>query len=205
VLRTPKSPSHAPSVSGESGTRRRSKSHGKGTQKAVPGPCTRRQDLAGPLVGEIDTRAPLRHGGYRRSDTGRMPDFPQPSAHLRDERGEDRGQSCQNCYGSVASAIRLYSSGTTTQRKGIAVRSSINCDPRYPALIPRFWTSSRLVTARHGIRPRGPGIARGRRKGRENAEKGRVFDSTPSRIRTCDLRIRSPLLYPTELWAHAVL
>ena len=25
--------------------------------------------------------------------------------------------------------------------------------------------------------------------------------STPSRIRTCDLRIRSPLLYPTELWA----
>ena len=26
-------------------------------------------------------------------------------------------------------------------------------------------------------------------------------ESTPSRIRTCDLRIRSPLLYPTELWA----
>ena len=26
-------------------------------------------------------------------------------------------------------------------------------------------------------------------------------DSTPSRIRTCDLRIRSPLLYPAELWA----
>jgi hypothetical protein len=25
--------------------------------------------------------------------------------------------------------------------------------------------------------------------------------NTPSRIRTCDLRIRSPLLYPTELWA----
>ncbi len=25
--------------------------------------------------------------------------------------------------------------------------------------------------------------------------------STPSRIRTCDLRIRSPLLYPAELWA----
>ena len=28
-----------------------------------------------------------------------------------------------------------------------------------------------------------------------------VSESTPSRIRTCDLRIRSPLLYPTELWA----
>ena len=28
-----------------------------------------------------------------------------------------------------------------------------------------------------------------------------VPDSTPSRIRTYDLRIRSPLLYPTELWA----
>ena len=27
------------------------------------------------------------------------------------------------------------------------------------------------------------------------------FSSTPSRIRTCDLRIRSPLLYPAELWA----
>jgi hypothetical protein len=26
--------------------------------------------------------------------------------------------------------------------------------------------------------------------------------STPSRIRTCDLRIRSPLLYPAELWAQ---
>ena len=26
--------------------------------------------------------------------------------------------------------------------------------------------------------------------------------STPSRIRTCDLRIRSPLLYPAELWAR---
>jgi hypothetical protein len=36
-------------------------------------------------------------------------------------------------------------------------------------------------------------------------EKDRVFDSTPSRIRTYDLRIRSPLLYPAELWAHAVL
>ena len=28
------------------------------------------------------------------------------------------------------------------------------------------------------------------------------FAGAPSRIRTCDLRIRSPLLYPTELWAH---
>ncbi len=27
-------------------------------------------------------------------------------------------------------------------------------------------------------------------------------ESTPSRIRTCDLRIRSPLLYPAELWAR---
>ena len=26
--------------------------------------------------------------------------------------------------------------------------------------------------------------------------------STPSRIRTYDLRIRSPLLYPAELWAR---
>ena len=26
--------------------------------------------------------------------------------------------------------------------------------------------------------------------------------SAPSRIRTCDLRIRSPALYPTELWAQ---
>gem|GEM_PF-6198243 len=26
--------------------------------------------------------------------------------------------------------------------------------------------------------------------------------STPSRIRTCDLRIRNPLLYPAELWAR---
>ena len=28
--------------------------------------------------------------------------------------------------------------------------------------------------------------------------------STPSRIRTCDLRIRSPLLYPAELWARVL-
>ena len=28
--------------------------------------------------------------------------------------------------------------------------------------------------------------------------------STPDRIRTCDLRIRSPLLYPTELRAHVI-
>ena len=27
------------------------------------------------------------------------------------------------------------------------------------------------------------------------------FTGAPSRIRTCDLRIRSPLLYPVELWA----
>ena len=25
---------------------------------------------------------------------------------------------------------------------------------------------------------------------------------TPSRIRTCDTRIRSPVLYPAELWVH---
>ena len=31
-----------------------------------------------------------------------------------------------------------------------------------------------------------------------------VFGSTPSRIRTYDLRIRSPLLYPAELWAREV-
>lgn len=29
------------------------------------------------------------------------------------------------------------------------------------------------------------------------------FFGTPKRIRTSDLRIRSPLLYPAELWAHA--
>ena len=29
-------------------------------------------------------------------------------------------------------------------------------------------------------------------------------NSTPDRIRTCDLRIRSPLLYPTELRAHGL-
>ena len=29
--------------------------------------------------------------------------------------------------------------------------------------------------------------------------------STPGRIRTCDLRIRSPLLYPAELRAHGIL
>ena len=29
-----------------------------------------------------------------------------------------------------------------------------------------------------------------------------TVDGTPGRIRTCDLRIRSPLLYPTELQAH---
>jgi hypothetical protein len=28
------------------------------------------------------------------------------------------------------------------------------------------------------------------------------WDGTPGRIRTCDLRIRSPLLYPAELQAH---
>jgi hypothetical protein len=27
-------------------------------------------------------------------------------------------------------------------------------------------------------------------------------NGAPSRIRTCDLRIRSPLLCPAELWAH---
>ena len=30
-------------------------------------------------------------------------------------------------------------------------------------------------------------------------------NGTPDRIRTCDLRIRSPLLYPTELRAHTTL
>ena len=39
-------------------------------------------------------------------------------------------------------------------------------------------------------------VARGRRSVGEAAK------STPSRIRTYDLRIRSPLLYPTELWAQ---
>lgn len=32
-----------------------------------------------------------------------------------------------------------------------------------------------------------------------------VRNGTPGRIRTCDLRIRNPLLYPTELRAHYVL
>ncbi len=32
--------------------------------------------------------------------------------------------------------------------------------------------------------------------------KGGDFGGTPGRIRTCDLRIRSPLLYPAELQAH---
>ena len=31
------------------------------------------------------------------------------------------------------------------------------------------------------------------------------FDGTPGRIRTCDLRIRSPTLYPAELRAHLKL
>ena len=31
----------------------------------------------------------------------------------------------------------------------------------------------------------------------------RDFVGAPSRIRTCDLRIRSPTLYPTELWARS--
>ena len=31
---------------------------------------------------------------------------------------------------------------------------------------------------------------------------GRPLGGAPSRIRTCDLRIRSPTLYPTELWAR---
>src|SRR5882724_12301703 len=31
-------------------------------------------------------------------------------------------------------------------------------------------------------------------------DKGR--GGAPSKIRTCDLRIRSPTLYPAELWAH---
>ena len=30
-------------------------------------------------------------------------------------------------------------------------------------------------------------------------------NGAPNRIRTCDLRIRSPSLYPSELWAHRVL
>lgn len=40
--------------------------------------------------------------------------------------------------------------------------------------------------------------------GREKARAGlpREEPNTPSRIRTYDLRIRSPLLYPTELWAR---
>jgi hypothetical protein len=29
-------------------------------------------------------------------------------------------------------------------------------------------------------------------------------NGAPSRIRTCDLRIRSPSLYPTELWAQKI-
>ena len=29
-----------------------------------------------------------------------------------------------------------------------------------------------------------------------------VIRGTPSRVRTCDLRLRSPLLYPTELSGH---
>ena len=31
-----------------------------------------------------------------------------------------------------------------------------------------------------------------------------LINGAPGRIRTCDLRIRSPLLYPTELQAHYV-
>ena len=37
------------------------------------------------------------------------------------------------------------------------------------------------------------------RKGK--AKKANYFNGAPGRIRTCDLRIRSPLLYPTELQA----
>lgn len=33
----------------------------------------------------------------------------------------------------------------------------------------------------------------------ENIAFSRVVDSTPGMIRTCDPRIRNPLLYPTEL------
>lgn len=33
----------------------------------------------------------------------------------------------------------------------------------------------------------------------ENVVFPRVFCYTPGRIRTCDLRIRNPMLYPTEL------
>ena len=28
------------------------------------------------------------------------------------------------------------------------------------------------------------------------------IESTPSTIRTCDPRLRRPMLYPTELWVH---
>ena len=31
-----------------------------------------------------------------------------------------------------------------------------------------------------------------------------LYNGTPDRTRTCDLRIRSPLLYPAELQAHFV-
>jgi hypothetical protein len=41
-----------------------------------------------------------------------------------------------------------------------------------------------------------------KKKGLTGDGKPIEFYGTPGRIRTCDLRIRSPLLYPAELQAH---
>ena len=66
---------------------------------------------------------------------------------------------------------------------GACRASSVPCGMglRLPAISSRLWrvASARLSNAD------GTGV------------------SAPGRIRTCDLRIRSPLLYPAELWARA--
>ena len=36
----------------------------------------------------------------------------------------------------------------------------------------------------------------------EVAESSKVINGTPGRIRTCDIRLRRPTLYPAELRAH---
>jgi hypothetical protein len=41
-------------------------------------------------------------------------------------------------------------------------------------------------------------------KGTSRSCQSLEFSGAPKRIRTSDLRIRSPALYPAELWAHKI-
>lgn len=67
-----------------------------------------------------------------------------------------------------------------------------------------FSLCRRYVTSRYAL-PKGTSAPFGQNKKGSARSEALCSDGDPSRIRTCDLLIRSQTLYPAELWSHSVL